>query len=140
MLINRVDLSVTQSISCFLSGLSEEIQCAVRMFKPSSLHEAYCLAKLQEATLASLARKKPILENPPSITRSLNTHRGSVGGFMSFSSPRYSGRNNAAGSHVSTRGATSITGSVSSKPRKILTPREIDKKRPNGMCFFCDEK
>ena len=25
MLINRVDLSVTQSISCFLSGLSEEI-------------------------------------------------------------------------------------------------------------------
>jgi len=52
VLINRVDLSVAQSISCFLSGLNEEIQCAVRMFKPSSLHEAYCLAKLQEATLA----------------------------------------------------------------------------------------
>jgi len=46
MLINRVDLSTSQAVSCFLSGLCEETQCAVRMFKPISLHEAYCLAKL----------------------------------------------------------------------------------------------
>jgi len=112
----------------------------MRMFKPSSLHEAYCLAKLQEATLASLARKKLILERPPAVLRSFNIPRGSVGDSMFFSSQRYSGRNNAAGSHVSARGATSSTGSVTSKPRKILTPKEKDEKRVNGMCFFCDEK
>jgi len=38
-LINMVDLLVNQAVSCFLSGLREEIQCVVRMFKPSSLHE-----------------------------------------------------------------------------------------------------
>ena len=52
-----MDLSLAQAISCFLSGLSDDIQCAVWMFRPASLHEAYCLAKLQEAILASIARK-----------------------------------------------------------------------------------
>ena len=49
MLLNRVYLSVAQAVSCFLSRLCEEIRCAVRMFKLASLHEAYCLARLQEA-------------------------------------------------------------------------------------------
>jgi len=31
-------------------------------------------------------------------------------------------------------------GSVSSKARRVLTPKEIDEKRANNMCFFCDEK
>lgn len=29
VLINRVDLSLSQAVSCFLSGLKEEIQCSV---------------------------------------------------------------------------------------------------------------
>ena len=78
MLINRVDISIAQSISCFLSGLNEEIQCAVRMFKPSSLHEAYCLAKLQEATLASISRKKSILDKPPLTTRGFSSYRAQL--------------------------------------------------------------
>jgi len=57
LLLNRVDLSLAQAISCFLSGLSDEIQCAMWMFRPASLHEAYCPAKLQEPTLASISRK-----------------------------------------------------------------------------------
>jgi len=56
-LLNRVDLFVVQAVSYFLSGLNEEVQCVVRMFKPASLHGAYCLAKLQEATLASIAKR-----------------------------------------------------------------------------------
>lgn len=64
-LVIRIEyLPVNHAISCFLSGLNSEIQNTVRMFKPKALHEAYCLAKLQEATLASIARKKPILEKP----------------------------------------------------------------------------
>jgi len=38
MLLNRVDLSIAQAVSCFLSGLNEEIQCAVRVFMLASLH------------------------------------------------------------------------------------------------------
>ena len=33
-LLNRVDVDVPQAISCFLNGLSDEIQNAVRMFRP----------------------------------------------------------------------------------------------------------
>jgi len=58
------DLPVGHALSCFLSGLNSEIQNTVRMFKAQTLHDAYCLAKLQEATLVSIARRKPILEKP----------------------------------------------------------------------------
>jgi len=70
MLLNRANLSTSYAISYFLSRLCEEIQCAVRMFKPASLHETYCLAKLQEATLASIAkRSKIIFDKPPVLTK-----------------------------------------------------------------------
>jgi len=55
LVIRIEDLPVSHAISCFLSGLNSEIQNTVRMFKPKTLHEPYCLAKLQEATLASIA-------------------------------------------------------------------------------------
>ena len=141
VLINRVDLSVTQVVSCFLSGLKEEIQCSVRMFKPSSLHEAYCLAKLQEATLASMARRpKPILEKPPTVMKSFNTYRGTTGNPILPTPQGYTSRNAAPSTSFNSRSAASSTGSVTSKPRRILTPQEIDEKRANSMCFFCDER
>jgi len=71
-LLNRVELPISHAVSCFLSGLCDEIQNAVRMFKPQTIHDAYCLAKLQEATLASISRRtKPILEKPPPFSRSI---------------------------------------------------------------------
>ena len=140
MLVNQVDLSTTQVISCFLSGLNEEIQCVVRMFKPSSLNEAYCLAKLQEATLASIARRKSILGKPASAPMSSSSYRGSVEN--SFPSPvqRYSGRQNTVGTHVGPRSVVSSLGSATFKPRKVLTSKDIDDRRAKGMCFFCEEK
>jgi len=36
LLLNRVDLSMAQAGSCFLSGLNEEVRCAVRMFRPTN--------------------------------------------------------------------------------------------------------
>ena len=125
----------------FLSGLNEEVQCAVRMLRPASLHEAYCLAKLQEATLASITRRtKPILDKSPVADRSWGSFRGSVGGPSGSSYTRPSGRS------INTRGPYSVgspdssVGSASSKPRRLLTPKEIDEKRANNMCFFCDAK
>ena len=50
-LLNRVELHVNHAISSFPSGLNDEIQHSVRMFKPQTMHDDYCLAKPQEATL-----------------------------------------------------------------------------------------
>ena len=65
LLIRIEDLPVSHAI---LSGLTSEIEHTVRMFKPKTLHDAYCLAKLQEAILASIARKEPILEKPTHLS------------------------------------------------------------------------
>jgi len=56
-LFTGLELPMSYGINCFISGLKGEIQTVVRMFNPQTLHHAYCLAKLQEATLASIARK-----------------------------------------------------------------------------------
>jgi len=58
LLIRIKDSPVGHAVSCFLSGLNPEIKNTVRMFKPKTLHDVYCLAKLQESTLASMARRE----------------------------------------------------------------------------------
>jgi len=45
------------------------------MFKSQTIHDAYGLPKLQEATLASISRKtKHILEKPVTVARSMNSN------------------------------------------------------------------
>jgi hypothetical protein len=49
VLSNRLrDLSENYKLSCFLSGLKENIRLPVRMFSPKTLLAAYGLAKIQE--------------------------------------------------------------------------------------------
>ncbi|GKF26001.1 hypothetical protein Tco_0081895, partial [Tanacetum coccineum] len=53
------------AISLFIGGLKEEICLAVGMFKPTKLADVYCLANMQEATLAvSKSMYSPILPTP----------------------------------------------------------------------------
>ena len=150
LLIRIEDLPVGHAISCFLSGLTAEIQHTVRMFKPATLHDAYCLAKLQEATLASMARKRPILDTPSrswgqssrsqgswgNSSRSQGLQSSSNGGGMGF---RRSSNTTPSPSHYS---STSSQGSSSrfKKPTRPLTARELDDRRAKSLCFYCDEK
>ena len=49
VLSNRIKgLSPTHKLSCFLSGLKDEIRLPVRMLNPQSLNEAFELSKIQE--------------------------------------------------------------------------------------------
>ena len=137
---NRVKLPLNHAISCFLSRLNDEIQHTVRMFQPQTLHDAYFLAKLHEATLASISnRTKSILDRPPSHFRNITPakhmnplSRGHSAKRTSYSASQYS------------RGSSSnISNSIPSKPKHhggLLIPKEIDEKRAKNLCFFCDEK
>jgi hypothetical protein len=54
---NRVrDLSDMHKLSCFMSGMKDEIRLAVKMQGPRNLGEAYALAKIQEEYLATVKR------------------------------------------------------------------------------------
>ncbi|GKC75618.1 reverse transcriptase [Tanacetum coccineum] len=57
-LLNKVDIKDTYAVSLFIRGLKEEITYAVRMFKPTSLSDAFCLAKLKKAN-NSVTRGRP---------------------------------------------------------------------------------
>ncbi|GKE95264.1 hypothetical protein Tco_1580119 [Tanacetum coccineum] len=48
--LNKVDLIDEYVISLFIGGLKEDIAYAVRMYKPTSLSDVFCLSKLQEAS------------------------------------------------------------------------------------------
>nr|CAD1837126.1 unnamed protein product [Ananas comosus var. bracteatus] len=50
-LLNRVELSEEYAVSCFISGLKDEIQIPIRMFQPRTLQRALSLAKLQEVAI-----------------------------------------------------------------------------------------
>ncbi|GJX89340.1 hypothetical protein Tco_0341354 [Tanacetum coccineum] len=62
--LSRLQLPQKYSLSCFINGLNEDIKCMVLLFKPQTIHEAYCLAKLQEATLKARKTKEPIKTTP----------------------------------------------------------------------------
>nr|CAD1842592.1 unnamed protein product [Ananas comosus var. bracteatus] len=74
-LLNRVELAEEYVVSCFLSGLKDEIQIPVRMFQPRTLQNALSLAKLQELAVEGhnkshkggnkfVIGNSPILANP----------------------------------------------------------------------------
>ncbi|GJZ39471.1 gypsy/ty3 retroelement polyprotein [Tanacetum coccineum] len=64
-LMNKVELSEAYAVSLFIGGLKDEISMSVRMFKPNTLTDVYCLAKIQEATLHVLKTKQtPLLTTP----------------------------------------------------------------------------
>nr|GFB13932.1 hypothetical protein [Tanacetum cinerariifolium] len=56
-LLSRVEISEPHAISLFMGGLPAKIVMGVRMFKPKTLSDAYCLTNLQEATLNAVKRK-----------------------------------------------------------------------------------
>ena len=54
MLSNRIrNLSESHKLSCFLSGLRDEVRLAVRMQNPRTLSAAFGLAKIQEKYLST---------------------------------------------------------------------------------------
>ena len=64
-----MEIPEEQAISFFLAGLPNEIELAVRMFKPQTLSNTYSLAKLQEATHKAVRKKMrpPLLTTPKTV-------------------------------------------------------------------------
>ncbi|GKV33946.1 hypothetical protein SLEP1_g42380 [Rubroshorea leprosula] len=66
LVFHQTTLTEKQAVCFFVDGLKEEIQPTVRLFKPQSLYDAYCLAFLQESCLEDVQgianTPKPILE------------------------------------------------------------------------------
>ncbi|XP_042972855.1 uncharacterized protein LOC122304664 [Carya illinoinensis] len=105
-------LSERHKMSCFISGLKDDIRIPVKMFNPLNLGAAFGLAKLQEEYVLS-SRKSCRPTNHYADKWPINT--------------------TALNDSVS----QSPKGLL---PFKKVNPSHIDEKRKKGMCFHCEEK
>ncbi|KAF5447343.1 hypothetical protein F2P56_032901 [Juglans regia] len=110
-LSNRLKgLSEKHKLSCFLSGLKDEVRLPVKMFNPVNLGAAFGLAKIQEEYILSSRRHWKT-----------NLNLGEKGVV-----------DNAV--EVSNRGPRNQI------LAKRVTSLQMDEKRKKGLCYHCDEK
>ncbi|KAG2701180.1 hypothetical protein I3760_06G032300 [Carya illinoinensis] len=115
-LSNRLKgLPKSVQLSCFLSGLKEEIRVTVTMFNPTNLIAAYNLARLQEQNVALARRyhRTPIL--PSNEPRLLKTPPS-----VHFEPPK---------------------GAVKPQlPVHKINQAQMKDRREKGLCYHCDSK
>ncbi|GJZ78004.1 hypothetical protein Tco_0642676 [Tanacetum coccineum] len=121
-LLSRVEISEDHDISLFIGGLPTEIEMRVRMFKPRTLTDAYCLTNLQEATLNALKKKNRIVFNGGSSTSIRFNAQGTTLSKPLLPLPQ----------------ASSVQAPKTN--RKQLTQKEYQEKRANNLCFYFDQK
>uniref|UniRef100_A0A2N9EMW0 Ty3 transposon capsid-like protein domain-containing protein n=1 Tax=Fagus sylvatica TaxID=28930 RepID=A0A2N9EMW0_FAGSY len=120
---NRVrELSDMHKLSCFMSGMKDEIRLAVKMQGPRNLGEAYALAKIQEEYLATVKRS----------TRP--TYEPSRGSWVQSQAQQGAARvENKSGDSKQFSARPSM-------PVQRLTPMQMSERRKKGLCYNCDER
>nr|GEV74561.1 hypothetical protein [Tanacetum cinerariifolium] len=129
-LMNKVELSEAYAASLFIGGLKDEIIMHVRMFKPNSLSDVYCLAKMQEATIQVIkTRQTPLLTTPrtPYAT-------------TSYANKTVSYPPKSTTTTLALPAPNTISKPVYVQPKKQLKHKEIADKKAKNLCFYCDEK
>jgi hypothetical protein len=121
-------------LSCFLSGLNDEIRLHVRLLAPTTLLQAFALAKIQEEYVAT-ARKtfKPYYMGGD---KTYGHHSGKVsaplthGGSSNFGqfSKKDDGHNSL------------IRKPISTLPIQTVSPAVMKERRFKGLCYTCDGK
>ncbi|KAF5465151.1 hypothetical protein F2P56_015182 [Juglans regia] len=117
-LSNRLrGLSNQYKLSCFLSGLKDEIRLIVRMFNPNNLIFAYGLAKIQEENISLHKKYTP---------RNFNHHHIEPASLkFQPTQPNPTNQKNYGTSVV---------------PVQKISPAEMKDRRTKGLCYHCDSK
>ena len=122
-LLNKVNLSETQAVSLYLKALKPDIRGPVKMFKPSTLHEAYGLARIQAINNTSLMKRLNEGEGGPQPEDVKIIPPANASKLPLLPTP--------------TNELPSKPGMLSSKR---LTSKELELKRAKGECFWCTER
>lgn len=125
-------LSEKYKLSCFLSGLKDEIRLPVRMLDPLNLSAAYGLAKIQEEYVNNTKRNiKP---------GGLEFDKGNFSGYGRQIPFRKQGgtdhnfsRREEGANHFSQNSKTNL-------PVQRVSPSQMKERREKGLCYYCDDK
>ncbi|XP_030949790.1 uncharacterized protein LOC115973672 [Quercus lobata] len=108
---NRITgLFESHKLSCFLSGLKDEIRLPIRMLVPKTLNEAFGLAKIQEEYVNS----------------SRKAFRGVT--------------DNGRASILGAPKLEAMVEPRTKVPLQRLTSAQMEERRKQGLCYNCDEK
>ncbi|KAG2666849.1 hypothetical protein I3843_15G081700 [Carya illinoinensis] len=126
-LSNRLrGLSESFKLSCFLSGLKDEIRLTVRMFDPTSLMAAYGLAKIQEekVLLYKKHNQRPSTNSytEPAIFKSKTLYQTPQQLTQTPSKP------------------ANTTSSNAIVPVQKISQNQMKERREKGLCYHCDSK
>ncbi|XP_012850824.1 PREDICTED: uncharacterized protein LOC105970535 [Erythranthe guttata] len=144
VLMNSVDLSETQAVSCFLGGVEPEIAIPIRIFKPKTMMEVVRLAKLQEQSMEMNSPRKNTTQPPIRATYThhrpnplpLNrnpTHTPHFQPPKPHHNPHYS-------PHILPKPNNYPPRNPSMSPNRRIPNQDLDERRAKGLCFWCDEK
>lgn len=120
-MMTRINLSIEHDISIFLNNLKPELSNEVKVGSPASLPQAYYLARLQEANFVAQCKAIKGTISASHVPKPLTSQ----------------GNNNLLkGNQTNYKKPVAVVFDNNRKRR--LTPAEMDEKRANGICFFCD--
>ncbi|XP_075090372.1 uncharacterized protein LOC142171540 [Nicotiana tabacum] len=126
-LVAQCNLTVEQAISCFLGGLKKELVHPIMMHEPKTLAKTYRLARLAEATLAANARVHKHSTAYAAARRN------------SYESPVVRNTSYQAVVPAPRLTLSAATNAVVPRNRRTISPVEMQAKRAQGLCYFCDE-
>lgn len=124
-------------VSCFLSGLREDIRAGVQMFRPTNISQAIGLARLQEESIEAMHRRSG------SMGKTTNSWSASPNLAMPKPTPPMGVRSETKTlpSNIKMPATTTINPTnINQYPIKKLTQREMELRKEKGLCFNCDEK
>ncbi|RVW71683.1 Transposon Ty3-I Gag-Pol polyprotein [Vitis vinifera] len=144
----RADIKESHALSFFLSGLIDELQMPVRMFKPQTLADAYSLARLQEIAVAALQNKPKPVSKGPSLYSPTTNHYHKATPITSISQ-NATNLSNTTFSKTTNAGLLPLPPStnipktnpgITTRNHQNFSNRDLDERRAKGLCFWCDEK
>lgn len=129
------------AVSLFLRGLNEEIQYHSKMLRSRTIHETYCLAKLQEAYCWVIRRMQGNL--------AANSCTVPLGSRNMLARPTFGDTQGQLATSADSKGLLPMaTSTIASKKKgaeivkttKTLSHTKYEDQRRRDLCCWCDNK
>uniref|UniRef100_A0A2N9GY46 Ty3 transposon capsid-like protein domain-containing protein n=1 Tax=Fagus sylvatica TaxID=28930 RepID=A0A2N9GY46_FAGSY len=136
-LSNRIrNLSSMHKLSCFMSGLKDEVRLAIKMQGPRTLGEAYALAKIQEQYLANVkGSTRPSYEANKDNWEQYSSQEVAAQ-FVPKVATQFDPK---VATQLDPKVAVQFDPKVAAQLNPKLTPKQMLERRRKGLCYNCDE-
>ncbi|KAL8170543.1 hypothetical protein V2J09_022347 [Rumex salicifolius] len=134
--LGRLNLSNEHALSIFLANLQPHLQMHVRQFKPKTLGEAACIAKLHEGSLQLTPSQARYPSHKP------NTSYNRISPLLPTSTPlpNKPPQNNLIPFKNTQNHFTPNPRGAPAKTTRKYSFEEMQERKAKGLCMFCEEQ